>query len=110
MKRDDCSDVNVNAVGLTKAERNELATLGWATYWFDGYCPIRSNKALRSIIAKGLVRELGMVNLCDGDGFSETRKDGSEIMRAGYTLTDDGVEATDPYWRDKIKKEGRRHV
>ena len=95
---------------LTKAERDEIDTLGWATYWFDGYAPARSNKALRSLIDRGLAREIGMVNLRDGDGWTVTRKDGSEVMRPGYTLTDAGVEATEAYWRDKIKKEGRGHV
>ena len=98
------------ALRLTKAERAELDSLGWATYWFDGYCPARPNRHLRRLVDLRLARSVGVVNLCDGDGGWVTRKDGSEVMREGWTLTDAGVEATDPYWRDKIKKEGRRNI
>lgn len=92
--------------GLTKPLAAALSSVGWGTYWFGGLAPRRSNCHLRALIERGLVVAQGPVVLCDGDGFSVTRRDGSEVIREGYALTDAGVEACDD-WREKIKKEGR---
>ncbi len=95
---------------LSRAEEIALNNVGWGTFHFGGLCTRRSTgtKAIRSLVARGLVKQDGYAVVCNGDGFSESDAKGRERFGMAWSLTDAGVQACDQ-WRDDIqaKSSGR---
>lgn len=70
---------------LTKRERALLKSVAWGTEHFGGLTT-RSTTTIAQLAGKRLVRSLGLVAVCDGDGFTLQ----PERWREGWTLTPKG--------------------
>lgn len=74
-----------------------LSTTAWAMHHFGSICTGGNLKRrdIRRAEEKGLVESVGMVAMCDGDGFTID----PERYREGFKLTKDGeamLRKTDP--------------
>lgn len=81
---------------ITKPMMDCLETTAWGEKHFGG---IITNKQLplavmRQCVKAGLCKSIGMVTVCDADGFAEQ----PERERRGYVLTERGREVLNKYY------------
>lgn len=75
---------------LTPRQRAALERVAWGTEHFGALVTGRSTRAdvVRRLHAKGLVKDAGMVAVCDGDGFLLS----PQRYRQGWSIADAGKE------------------
>lgn len=76
---------------LSESQLTMLRDVSWATRHFDGMAArtAASLRRLRALEASGLVEAIGLVTVCDGDGYSiqpEREREGFRITKAGEAL------------------------
>lgn len=76
---------------LGRRQRAALETVAWGTEHFGALVTGSNTRAsvVRSLLAKGLVKDAGMVAVCDGDGFLLI----PERYRQGWAITNAGKKA-----------------
>lgn len=78
---------------LGRRQRAALESVAWGTEHFGALVTGESTRAevVRSLHAKGLVKDAGMVAVCDGDGYllqPERYRQGWAITEAGKAVLD----------------------
>lgn len=83
--------------GVTKPMMDALETTAWGMKHFGGIITNRQLPlaVMRQCVKAGLCRCIGMVVVCDADGFTEQ----PERERMGYVLTEQGQEVLSEYYR-----------
>lgn len=81
---------------ITKPMMACLETTAWGMEHFGGIITNRQLPlaVMRQCVKAGLCKCIGMVYVCDADGFIEQ----PEKQRRGYVLTDEGHKALDTYY------------
>lgn len=78
-------------VELTKKQRQALRSVAWGTKHFGSLMTGRetSRRTVLALVKRGLCESVGMVAMCDGDGFlvqPERYREGFAITKAGKKL------------------------
>jgi len=73
---------------MTPLQRRVLRSVAWGTEHFGALVTGGSSprRVVRRLVAMGLVKSVGMVAVCDGDGFLVH----PERYREGFAITDAG--------------------
>jgi hypothetical protein len=76
---------------LARAEFNRLETLEWGEKHFGSLATGRAfpRRVMLRLVSRGLVRSVGLVELCDDDGFTIS----PQRLGEGYVMTDAGRKA-----------------
>lgn len=79
------------SLSLTRKQRDVLETVAWGTENFGALVTGRNTpvSVVRALVRKGLVKDAGMVAVCDGDGFTIQ----PERYRQGWAVTEAGAAA-----------------
>jgi hypothetical protein len=81
---------------VTPKQDDAMASIAWGMHYFGSLVTNRqfTRAMARALVKKGLAESVGIVDLCDGDGFTVQHD-----AREGFVLTERGlacVEAADP--------------
>lgn len=81
----------MSAINLTKRQRAALERVAWGTEHFGALVTGRVTpvSVVRSLLHRGLVKDAGMISVCDGDGFLLQ----PERYRQGWAITEMGKAA-----------------
>lgn len=83
----------MSEVRLTDNQRDAMDSLAWGEWFFGSLTPTRTTqrRVIEALVAKGLAESVGVVAMCDDDGFLVQ----PERYREGFRLTDEGLKRAD---------------